>query len=214
MTLRHVALVIADISGYTRFLRANRTSLLHASEVVSSLLESVIDGASHPLQLNKIEGDAVLLYAELGDDAQAGASDVLRQASSMFAAFHARARLLSGERAACPCDACRNILALRLKIVVHHGRVAFRRIRQFEEMTGEDVIVVHRLLKNTIAAEEYLLLTEAFHQLAGAAPEMTMQASAEYYDDLGPIATRVHFPRQLAAGTVGSDRAVPHATNR
>lgn len=214
MTLRHIALVIADISGYTQFLRANRTSLLHASEVVSSLLESVIDGASHPLQLNKIEGDAALLYAELGDDAQAGASDVLRQASSMFAAFHARARLLSGERAACPCDACRHILALRLKIVVHHGRVAFRQIRQFEEMTGEDVIIVHRLLKNTIATGEYLLLTEAFHRLAGPAPGLAMQASAEYYDDLGPIATRVHFPGPPATSVTGPDHAVPQAVNR
>jgi len=79
MELKKVALVIADISGYTRFLQFNKTSLLHANEIVSQLLESVIDGASHPLILNKLEGDALLLYAELGIDEGVAAREVSRQ---------------------------------------------------------------------------------------------------------------------------------------
>lgn len=194
MILSPVALALADISGYTRYLRANRTSLLHASEIVSSLLEAVIDGASHPLVLNKIEGDATLMYAALGDDPPAAARDVLRQAHALFPAFHARAATLATERNACPCDACRNIRGLRLKVVLHHGTVAFRHIRQFEEMTGEDVIVAHRLLKNSVPAEEYLLMTADYHRLAGDAHGLTTEASSEHYDDLGPIATRIHYP--------------------
>lgn len=197
MTLRHVALVLADISGYTRFLRANRTSLLHASEAISVLLESVIDGSSHPLVLNKIEGDAVLLYADIGANPQAAARDVLRQARLLFAAFHRRSALLAADRAACPCDACRNVLNLRLKVIIHHGSAAFRSIRQFEEMTGEDVIVAHRLLKNTVRADEYLLMTEVFHQLVDDSDLPACESSAEHYDDLGRIATRIEYPNVM-----------------
>lgn len=198
MKLRHVALVLADISGYTRFLRANRTSLLHASEAVSVLLESVIDGSSHPLVLNKIEGDAVLLYADLGANPKAAARDVLRQARQLFAAFHRRAALLAVDRAACPCDACRNVLNLRLKIIMHHGSVAFRPIRQFEEMTGEDVIIAHRLLKNTVVGDEYLLMTESYHQLVDDSTLPAFEPSSEHYDDLGRIATRITYPDTMA----------------
>jgi len=37
-----------------------------------------------------------------------------------------------------------------------------KKIRQFEELAGEPVILIHRLLKNTIQAKEYILLTQAF----------------------------------------------------
>jgi 3-oxoacyl-[acyl-carrier protein] reductase len=55
-------LLIADIAGYTRFMKFHRASLAHAQDIVAQLLEAVID-ASHPgLTLAKLEGDAAFFY--------------------------------------------------------------------------------------------------------------------------------------------------------
>ena len=61
MEIKEVSLVLADISGYTEFVQAHRTALLHAEQIITDLLEAVIDSAEYPLTLNKLEGDAVLL---------------------------------------------------------------------------------------------------------------------------------------------------------
>ena len=71
--LRPVALVLADIGGYTRFMRLHALSVVQAEEIVTELLEALIDRAEHPLRLNKFEGDAAFLtpsYRPAGDAAQ------------------------------------------------------------------------------------------------------------------------------------------------
>lgn len=200
MELTHVALVIADIGGYTRFIKLHKTALLHAQEIISQLIEAVIDRAAVPLTLNKLEGDAALLFAVTGDADAAAAGDIARQVTAFFSAFHAKARELSGSRASCPCDACQHILDLKLKAVLHHGVVAIKKIRQFEELTGEDVILVHRLLKNSVSKPEYILMTSSFHRLAGDLPGYQSEKSEETYDALGRIETVVLSPAPAAAG--------------
>jgi class 3 adenylate cyclase len=199
MQPKHLALVIADIGGYTKFIRFHKMALLHAHEIISQLLEAVIDRASHPLILNKLEGDAALMYAEMGDDAPAAARDVSRQVTAFFSAFHAQSRKLSGSRANCPCDACQHILDLRLKAVLHHGVVAIRKIRRFEELTGEDVILAHRLLKNSVAKPEYILMSASFHRLAGDLAGFKCETGRESYEDLGRIDTVVFAPSRSVA---------------
>src|SRR5690349_7142089 len=70
MELKKAALVLADISGYTRFMRNHKTTLLHAEGIITQLLESVIDKAEFPLTISKLEGDAVFMYAFCPDDDQ------------------------------------------------------------------------------------------------------------------------------------------------
>jgi Protein of unknown function (DUF2652) len=87
--LRPVALVLADIGGYTRFMRLHAVSVVHAEAIVTEPLEAVIDRAEHPLRLNKLEGDAAFLYAEV----QAGPETlrgVLAQVRAFGEAFAAR----------------------------------------------------------------------------------------------------------------------------
>jgi hypothetical protein len=45
MVQERALLLIADIGGYTAFIRAHRTSLVHAQDVVARLLEARIDAA-------------------------------------------------------------------------------------------------------------------------------------------------------------------------
>ncbi|MGP1678486.1 MAG: DUF2652 domain-containing protein, partial [Burkholderiales bacterium] len=92
MELKHVALVMADIGGYTKFIRLHKTTLVHADEIISQLLETIIARASYPLTLNKLEGDAALLYAEMGDTQTAAARGIARQVTAFFSAFHGKAR--------------------------------------------------------------------------------------------------------------------------
>lgn len=192
--LTTLALVIADISSYTEFIKFNKTSLLHASQIVSELLESVIEKAAFPLILNKIEGDATFLYSDIGSDPKRGLQDVAQQVQGFFDAFRSKVADLGTNRNFCGCDACQNVKKLRLKAILHAGEAAIRQIHKFEELTGENVILVHRLLKNSVPSREYILATEAFHQMAGGLPFGNGEARDEKYDDLGTVKVQVFYP--------------------
>ncbi|PJA42233.1 MAG: hypothetical protein CO182_03675, partial [Lysobacterales bacterium CG_4_9_14_3_um_filter_62_6] len=162
---------LADISGYTSFVRYRSLSLSHAEMIVTELMEGMIDAMVAPWVVNKLEGDAALLYAEISptDAVEVGAA--VAGLTRVFAAFdQARGRLVR-ERKNCGCDACTDLNQLRLKILVHSGEMVLKRVRQFEELAGDAVILLHRLAKNDVPIHEYLLLTDAvMRELAGAAP--------------------------------------------
>jgi hypothetical protein len=161
MRLTHAFLVIVDISGYTAFIHERQTSLLHAEQIITELMESVIDRAAHPLNVNKLEGDAALMYAETEAGDVAAGRDVLAQVKAFFPVFATCLAKQRAERSGCNCEACGGIDKLRLKAFVHVGEMAVKQVRQFEELAGESVIFVHRLLKNHVARREYVLLSEA-----------------------------------------------------
>ncbi len=195
--VKRVFLVLADISGYTRFTRLHALGLLHAEQIITELLESVVSAADYPLTLNKLEGDAVFMYSavESSSDESAVAQDVLRQVLVFFEAFKAKEQemILAGE-GGCICEACTNIADLKLKAIAHHGEAAFKRFRQFEELAGEDVIVAHRLLKNSIAGREYILMTERFYQLSGGVPGGMHESRVEDCEGIGKVPVKVYYP--------------------
>jgi len=187
MRLSRAVLAIVDISGYTGFIKRREVALLHAEQIIDELLNAMIDGAEHPLTLNKLEGDAALLFAETGGHAQATARDVLRQVAQLFHAFSARLDSLREARRHCSCDACANVGTLTLKAFLHEGELVVKQVRQFEELAGENVILIHRLLKNTVRSSEYVLLTEDFRALVGAGFP-SARAHREQADGLGEVA--------------------------
>jgi class 3 adenylate cyclase len=204
MEIKSGALVLADISGYTRFTRMHLTSLLHAEEIISELLEAVIQAAEFPLQVSQLEGDAVLLFAEvaLGREAEA-AQDVARQIKQLFIAFIARERALIACDAGCMCDACNNIGQLKLKAVLHFGEFSVTRIQGVEELAGADVRLMRTLIKAPIASSEYVLMTGRFYALSGG---LENRAPDEELEIASAASARVviYFP-QLA----GPNRATP-----
>ncbi len=194
MQLKHAALVIVDISGYTQFLRQRSLTLLHAEEIITQLLESVIDVAEFPMILNKLEGDAAFLYALLDDDHEKAARAILKQTLAFFPAFRRKATELSHDTSYCECNACTHIDRLKLKAFIHHGEVVLKKIRQFEELAGENVILIHRLLKNSVEADEYILMTKSFSSLAGGIPDYRKERRVEKYDNAEPVPVDVYFP--------------------
>jgi HD superfamily phosphodiesterase len=62
---RRALLLIADIGGYTEYMRSHRTILGHAEAATRRLLEKVVD-AARDFDLIEIEGDAAFLSREAG----------------------------------------------------------------------------------------------------------------------------------------------------
>lgn len=93
------------------------------------------------------------------------------------------------QHAVCPCGACLAIIDLTLKFVVHHGPLAEIKVGRFVKPSGTEMIVAHRLLKNGIKNNEYLLMTEKLLKHAGAeeTSEMKWASSSEEYASIGKI---------------------------
>ena len=200
MRLTHAVMVIADISGYTNFITNRNVSLLHAEQIITDLLESMVDRTEHPLILNKLEGDAAFLYAESGDDHAAAANNALIQVAALFPAFYQRLDRIRQDRSHCGCDACAKVGNLKLKAFVHCGEIAVKQFRQFEELAGEDVILIHRLMKNKVEGHEYVLLTAPIYW---AVPTVTPlgQVHHEEFDGVGMLDLLRLAPAELASVT-------------
>src|SRR5918999_1747216 len=131
-------LLVADISGFTQFMRMHALSTSHARMIIVHLLNSIVQTTRLPLLVAELEGDAVFLYATAEDgDIERVAEQVKEQIPRMFRAFQReRDELL--KRPACPCDACGSVANLRLKQVVHTGEEAFERLGRFDKLFGLD----------------------------------------------------------------------------
>jgi hypothetical protein len=93
----------------------------------------------------------------------------------------------------CTCNACNNVDKLKLKIVAHSGTTNFYHINEILELSGTTPIIVHRLLKNSVQADEYVLMTEAaLEDLQVSRDELKI--GSETYDDLGEIKTYIYYP--------------------
>ena len=206
MEQRGVFLLLIDISGYTRFTRLHRLSAMHAEQIISDLLESIIGRAKPPLLVHELQGDAVNFYAP-ADGGAAAARDLRQQVDTIFDAFRLREGELISDCSLCVCQACRNVGKLHLKAVMHYGHAVFTSVSGFRKIAGEDVILAHRLLKNSVPEREYMLETEAFFQLAGERVGLPNERRTERYKDLGEIPVRVMYPAQ-AAGVQSARRSI------
>ncbi len=190
-------LLLADISGYTRFMVANQTELSHGHEIIGALLEAIIEEVDIPLTIAKFEGDAVFLYAIKSEDADGVLRHVRDKLPRFFAAFSTRLRELAATRT-CECGACRNVNELRLKVIVHSGKAVTYSIANRTELAGVDVIIAHRLLKNSITSREYILLTEsAKRDLRLDLP--LLQESTEEIEDIGAIRVTAYRPSNFSS---------------
>jgi class 3 adenylate cyclase len=205
MTVQPTLLLIADIAGYTRFMKFHTASLAHAQEIVARLLEVVIDAAAPALRLAKLEGDAAFFYMPAPKDGIDPAL-IAGYAAAIHRAFHARAADLR-VNTLCPCDGCQQAGNLKIKLVGHLGGVAMQKVKRLTELAGVDVIVVHRMLKNNVPVPEYLLMTKPVYAMLDAplreraAPfDLDLDdlgATAAYYLDLADFADAPPPPRKL-----------------
>ncbi len=198
MAISQALLVIADIGGYTRFMREHTFALAHAQDTIAQLLEAVIDAAK-PLKLAKLEGDAAFLYAPI--EAAAQVETLASRMPAIYRAFMEKRHEL-GSIGLCNCAACVNVVNLKLKFVAHAGQVAEQRVKRHSELAGVDVILVHRMLKNDVPSAEYVLMTEPVARGMPAPVREQAQAIEHDFEGLGRTATQFvelsqmvpHFP--------------------
>lgn len=150
-------LLFADISGFTSYIRQNPWTEAHALDAIHKLLDAVIDRLEPAFTLAKLEGDAAFCHLELS-----GETPDSRQMTQMLeAAFTAFSDCQSAlvSRNHCHCLACRGLASLQLKIILHRGQIAFLPTRLGREPGGLPVIVLHRLSKNRVRGNRYLMWT-------------------------------------------------------
>lgn len=195
MAIKRAILLIADIGGYTRFMRVHSINLAHAHDIISRLLEAVIDGAGPSFKLAKLEGDAAFFHAPLKDAPVPGElAGVLDAVHTIRTAFAAQRDRMDIDRI-CTCDGCTQVGALRIKFVVNVGEIAYHRVKGHSELAGVPVIVLHRLLKNSVPIPEYALMTGPVFE--GAKPELRQMAQ-EIEEDLEGLGASTLYYIDLA----------------
>jgi len=194
-------LLLADISGYTQFLTG--TELEHAQAIVRELTMLVRDRLVPPMHFVKLEGDAVFCYAE--GVVFVDGERLIQLLEVCY--FDFSNHLLNMTRnTTCPCAACAAIGSLDLKFVCHYGTFVIDANAGGVDLAGADVILVHRLLKNTVSqttgVKAYALLTEACLQHLPQA--MDLPAHDEYYESFGITAGGVHDLKPVVAAMRGA----------
>ena len=218
---------IADISGYTSFLAG--VELDHAQDIIADLMDTVVKGLRPPFRLAKFEGDAAFVYAATAKVDGSMLQDIIELA---YFKFRRRLRDIK-QAAACECKACAAMGDLDLKFVVHHGETVKQRMGGREELAGRDIILVHRLLKNTVSekvgSRAYALYSDACIQTMGIDP--AAQGLVEHHETIDIIGevklwlrdledawkkenerTRVEVTRAEAYVTWNFDIAAPRQT--
>ena len=184
MAESNATILIPDISGFTEFITT--TELTHSSHAINLLIDAMLKAIGEEYEVSEIEGDAVLLIKKGPAPSK---KEILDTCLKIFNAFHFQRKWMQ-QYAVCPCGACQAIINLTLKFVVHHGPLAEIKVGRFIKQSGTEMIVAHRLLKNSINNNEYLLMTEKLLQQVAdpaEAVEMEWTSSSEEYASIGKI---------------------------
>lgn len=115
------------------------------------------------MELAEIEGDALFFYLDAKVLPPIDMSHLVEQ---MFTAFHCHLALLQRNRI-CPCNACKKAPDLKLKIIALAGSLEFLDIRGNHKPFGPSVIEAHRLMKNSVRHDSYVLVSDALGKAMG-----------------------------------------------
>ncbi|MFC5282985.1 DUF2652 domain-containing protein [Pedobacter alpinus] len=148
---------IPDITGFTKFI----TSTKHpdfAHKVISNVLNNVISANILGLSVAEIEGDAVFFYKT---GRLPAVNKVAKQCQLIYHTFlDTIAAFEQTDPELYHLYLSKNQLGI--KIVIHHGHIMLTKIKGRTKLMGEDVILVHKLLKNSIIDPCYILLTNKY----------------------------------------------------
>ena len=190
-----VLLMLADISGYTRFMLSHEKELRHSQMIVGALLESLMQQVDVPLRISQVEGDALFLYAVKSGDPEVWSRrsrTLVERLVKLFRVFGERLAEI-GAYSVCKCDACAAVGDLKLKIVAHSGEALVTNVGGHTTLSGVDVITVHRLAKNSVEEDEYVLMTESAY-LSLELPEGAVVREGWEEYDTGRFKTYVYLP--------------------
>lgn len=194
MTSLHSAqagtLVIGDLSGYTRYLTETESD--HAHAVLDGVFGVMVKALGSSFHIQELEGDALFVYRL---ESTPDAAMVLDAVEQTYFAFrrHMRDAIAA---TTCECNACQRMPLLDLKFIAHFGTFIVDRIGPSAKVTGTDVVIVHRLLKNDVVERlglpSYAIYTDALVRASGIDPDRLLMIPYEQeYEHLGPIDAHV-----------------------
>lgn len=94
----------------------------------------------------------------------------------------------------CPCKACANVEMLDLKIMAHHGTFDEMEVGPVKDISGADVILVHRMAKTDVKAatgvRSYALFSDAAVGAMGI--ESALVPYAQQFEHFGEVSMQVY----------------------
>ncbi|XLS30582.1 DUF2652 domain-containing protein [Flavobacteriaceae bacterium M23B6Z8] len=169
-------LCIPDISGFTRFMSEVDFDL--GAKVIPALLNDIIYANQIDLKVSEIEGDAVLFFRS---GALPEFETLMRQCEDFYIQFYTKLRELR-ETYKNKKGAYLIPEILGLKIILHYSEeIGLVQIDKRFKLMGEAVITAHRMLKNNIDMEEYILISKDL------AEQYSLFSNEEELENLGLI---------------------------
>ncbi len=171
--------LLADIGGYTSFL--SDVGIEHAKEITSHLFNGLYAVDPDRWRVGNVEGDCLFLYS----DDPAAAETAFEHVQRLFERFcDGVEEVVAGST--CTCGACDRSGDLSLKFVVHSGEFETHDVVGRTELIGPDIVVAHRLLKNSVPAREYAIVTEPLGDIVDGCGYDCLPA-VDDYDDIGSV---------------------------
>jgi len=178
---------VPDITGFTKFIATSDLSF--SSTFIPGLLRRLVNANILKMNVGEIEGDAIFFYKT---GRLPSINMVAKQCGLLFQTFHNY--LQSVEK-----DDPENYEKyftegkMGLKIIIHYGEIITANIKGRTKLIGPNVIIAHKLLKNSIQAGEYVLLTHDYinklksKDIAPWFPWGNVEEGSETYEYLGEI---------------------------
>jgi len=189
MTTHNGYLLIADISGYTQFLTSSEQD--HANPILQSLLSVLVEQVGEPLHFWKMDGDAVLAYSTQQEFPSG--ETFLTICENLYNSFATRRQNIMANTT-CPCRACANVSLLDLKILAHHGKFDEIQVGPVRDISGADVILVHRMAKTdvskTTGVRSYALFSDAAVEAMGI--KAALMPFSQPFEHFGEVSMQVY----------------------
>ncbi|WP_207427698.1 DUF2652 domain-containing protein [Pedobacter sp. SYSU D00535] len=147
---------VPDITGFTKFIAT--ADINFSKDFIPSLLRRLINANILKMNVGEIEGDAIFFYKT---GRLPSVNQVAKQCKLLFKTFYDFVRTIEKDD---PENYHKHLSGgqMGLKIVIHFGHISTANIKGRTKLIGEDVIITHKLLKNSVEATEYVLLTQAY----------------------------------------------------
>ncbi|MFC3230711.1 DUF2652 domain-containing protein [Marinibaculum pumilum] len=137
-----------------------------------------------------MEGDAMFAYSDR--DGFPSGESFLALCENLYNTFALRRQNIIAN-ISCTCRACANVADLDLKIIAHYGSFKEIQVGPMRDISGADVILVHRMAKTDVAAgtgiRSYALFSDA--AVAAMGIEAAMTPYAEEIEHFGAVSMKV-----------------------
>jgi hypothetical protein len=178
---------VPDITGFTKLMATADISF--TKEIIPALLRKLLDNNILKMNVAEIEGDAIFFYRT---GRLPNVTKVIQQCKVFYDAF---SNYLESLKKVDEENYNKHLAKgqLGLKIIIHYGHINTSVIKGRTKLIGPDVIIVHKLLKNSIQDSEYILFTKDYlkriklDNLTSILDPKKLKKGKEVYEHIGKV---------------------------